>query len=126
MSSAAGVLGISASRNCKLKRAAVYVLRRPERSAAYQVVRENLETWLAQRRPNCSAAPGLAKQGGWLSRQSSLALQLRVERGVTVRQACQPRGGECQAQHQPKQCLQRMKFQMHKVVVKDADYQRSY
>ena len=36
--------------NCKLKRAAVYVRRRSERSAAYQVVRENLETWLAQRR----------------------------------------------------------------------------
>ncbi len=34
----------------KLNRAALYVRRRPERSAAYQVVRENLETWLAQRR----------------------------------------------------------------------------
>ncbi len=33
-----------------MKRAAVNVHRRPERSAAYQVVRENLETWLAQRR----------------------------------------------------------------------------
>ena len=33
-----------------MKRAAVYVRRRPERSAAYQVVRENLERWLAQRR----------------------------------------------------------------------------
>ena len=33
-----------------LERAAVYVRRWPERSAAYQVVRENLETWLAQRR----------------------------------------------------------------------------
>ena len=42
--------GTSASSNCKLKRAAVYVRRRPERSAAYQVVRENLETWLAHRR----------------------------------------------------------------------------
>ena len=50
MSSAAGVPGTSASSNCKLKRAAVYVRRRPERSAAYQVVRENLEKWLAQRR----------------------------------------------------------------------------
>ncbi len=69
MSSAAGVPGTSASSNCKLKRAAVYVRRRPERSAAYQVVRENLETWLAQRRAgrrvagaNCyltSAGPAL-------------------------------------------------------------------
>ncbi len=42
--SAAGVPGTSASSNCKVKRAAVYVRRRPERSAAYQVVRENLET----------------------------------------------------------------------------------
>ena len=48
--SAAGVLWTSASGNCKLGRAAVYVRRRPERSAAYQVVRQNLETWLAQRR----------------------------------------------------------------------------
>ena len=50
MSSAAGVPGTSASSSCKLKRAAVFVRRRPERSAAYQVVRQNLEMWLAQRR----------------------------------------------------------------------------
>ncbi len=50
MSSAAGVPGTHAGSNCKLKRVAVYVRRRPERSAADQVVRENLETWLAQRR----------------------------------------------------------------------------
>ena len=31
-------------------KAAVYIRRRPDRSAAYQVVRGNLETWLAQRR----------------------------------------------------------------------------
>ncbi len=49
MSSAAGVPGTSASSNWKLKRVAVYVRRRPERSAAYQVARENSETWLAQR-----------------------------------------------------------------------------
>gem|GEM_PF-2493156 len=42
--------GTSLGSNCKRKRAAVYVRRRPERSAAYQVVRENLETWLAERR----------------------------------------------------------------------------
>jgi hypothetical protein len=47
MSSPAGVPGTSLGSNCKLKRAAVYVRRRLERSAAYQVVRENLETWLA-------------------------------------------------------------------------------
>ena len=34
MSSAAGVPGTHACSNCKLKRAAVYVRRRPERSAA--------------------------------------------------------------------------------------------
>jgi hypothetical protein len=44
------VPGPSLGSNCKRKRAAVYVRRRPERSAAYQVVRENLETWLAERR----------------------------------------------------------------------------
>ena len=49
MSSAAGVPGTSASSNCKLNRAAVYVRRRLERSAAYQVVRQNLEQWLLRR-----------------------------------------------------------------------------
>ncbi len=47
---AAGVPGTRASSNCKYRRAAVYGRRRPERSAAYQVVRQNFETWLAQRR----------------------------------------------------------------------------
>ena len=63
MSSAAGVPGTSASRNCKLKRAAVYQRRRPERSAAYLVVRENLEMWLAQRGANCSADTRASKAG---------------------------------------------------------------
>ena len=49
MSSAAGVPGTRAGSNCRMKRAAVYQRRRPERSAAYLVVRQNLETWLAQR-----------------------------------------------------------------------------
>ena len=53
-SSAAGVPGTSAGSNCKLKRAAVYQRWRPERSAAYQVVREYLETCL----------PGAAARGG--------------------------------------------------------------
>ena len=38
-----------AVRSCGVQRAAVYQRRRPERTAAYQV-RQNLETWLAQRR----------------------------------------------------------------------------
>ncbi len=58
MSSAAGAPGTSASSNWKLRRAAVYVLRRPERSAAYQVVRDNLEMWLAQRRVSARRHPG--------------------------------------------------------------------
>jgi hypothetical protein len=61
MSSPAGVPGTSSGSNCKLKRAAVYVRRRPERSAAYQVVRENLETRLAERR-----AGRLAECTEWL------------------------------------------------------------
>ena len=48
MSSAAGVPGTRVGSNCKLKRAAVYVRRRPEWSAAYQVLRENLEMWPAR------------------------------------------------------------------------------
>ena len=63
MSTAAGAQGTSASSNCKLKRAAVYVRRRPEWSAAYQVVRENLEMWLAQRSANCSAGTRASKAG---------------------------------------------------------------
>ena len=50
MSSAAGMPGAIAVRSCGAKRAAVYQRRRPEQTAAYQVVRQNLETWLAQRR----------------------------------------------------------------------------
>ncbi len=50
MSSPAGVPGTRAGSNCKLKRFAVYVCRGLDRSAAYQVVRESLETWLAHRR----------------------------------------------------------------------------
>ena len=61
MCSAAGVPGTRADSNCKLKRAAVYQRRRPERSAAYQVVRQNLETWLAQRR-----AGGLVAGAEWV------------------------------------------------------------
>ena len=56
MSVAAGMPGIRAGSNCRMKRAAVYQCRRPERSAAYQVVRQNLETWLAQRRAGRLAA----------------------------------------------------------------------
>ena len=51
--------GTSASSNCKLKRAAVYVRRRPERSAAYQVVRVNLETWLASQQLHRQSHPRL-------------------------------------------------------------------
>ncbi len=40
--------------------AAVYVRRRPERSAAYQVVRQNLEPWLARR---CAGRRGAATHG---------------------------------------------------------------
>ena len=47
MSSAAGMPGAIAVRSCGAKRAAVYQRRRPERTAAYQLVRQNLETWLA-------------------------------------------------------------------------------
>ena len=42
--------GAIAVRSCGVQCAAVYQRRRPERSGAYQVVRQNLETWLAQRR----------------------------------------------------------------------------
>ncbi len=66
MSSAAGMPGTSASSNCKLKRAGVYVRRRPERSAAYQVVRENLETWPASQqlhRPRATKPIGRRAQG---------------------------------------------------------------
>ena len=50
MSSTAGMPGAIAVRSCGVKRAAVYQRQRPERTAGYHVVRQNLETWLAQRR----------------------------------------------------------------------------
>ena len=42
--------GAIAVRSCGVMRATVYQRRRLERTAAYQVVRQNLETGLAQRR----------------------------------------------------------------------------
>ena len=42
--------GAIAVRSCGVQRAAMYQRQRPERSAGYQVVRQNLETWLAHRR----------------------------------------------------------------------------
>ena len=50
MSISAGMPGPIAVRSCGVQRAAVYQRRRPERTAAYQMVGQNLETWLAQRR----------------------------------------------------------------------------
>ena len=48
MSSADAILGPIAVRSWGVKRATVYQRRRPVRTEAYQVVRQNLETWLAQ------------------------------------------------------------------------------
>ena len=42
--------GIRAAGSCQVQQAVVYQRRRPERSVAYQVVQQNLETWLARRR----------------------------------------------------------------------------
>ena len=50
-------------RSCGAKRAAVYQRRRPERTAAYQVVRQNLETWLAQRRVGVVQAVAGCREG---------------------------------------------------------------
>ena len=59
MSSAAGMPGTIAVRSYGVQRAAVYQRRRPEQTAAYQGVGQNLETWLAQRRVGeCGAGAG--------------------------------------------------------------------
>ena len=50
MNGVEGMPGAIAVRSCGVMRATVYQRRRLERTAAYQVVRQNLETWLAQRR----------------------------------------------------------------------------
>ncbi len=42
--------GIRAAGSCQVQQAVVYQRRRPERSVAYQVVQQNLETWLARQR----------------------------------------------------------------------------
>ena len=62
MSVAAGMPGIPAAGSCAVQRAAVYQRRRPERSVAYQVVQQNLETWLARRR-----AGGLDAGADWVA-----------------------------------------------------------
>ena len=62
MSIAAGMPGAIAVRSCGVQRAAVYQRRRPERTAAYQIVGQNLETWLAQRRVGeCGGGAGRAR-----------------------------------------------------------------
>ncbi len=82
-----------------LERAAVYVRRWPERSAAYQVVRENLETWPASKqldRPCVTTrlwrrcqGPG-SGLGLWILQAlcecygAELKLQLRNIGGLTV------------------------------------------
>ena len=40
----------NAAGSCRVQRAVVYQRRRLERSVAYQVVQQNLETWLLRRR----------------------------------------------------------------------------
>ena len=42
--------GRCAAGSCRVQHAVVYQRRRPERSDAYQVVQQNLETWLVRRR----------------------------------------------------------------------------
>ncbi len=62
MRSAAGAPGTRAGCSCKFQRAEVYQGWRPERSAAYQVVRQNLDTWVAQR--SAGAGARWAEAGG--------------------------------------------------------------
>ena len=53
--------GKRAAGSCRVQRAVVYQRRRPERSVAYQVVQQNLETWLARR-----SAGGLDAGADWV------------------------------------------------------------
>ena len=52
--------GKRAAGSCRVQQAVVYQRRRPERSVAYQVVQQSLETWLARRR-----AGWMQAQIGW-------------------------------------------------------------
>ena len=61
MSVATVMLGKRAAGSCRGQQAVVYQPRRPERSVAYQVVQQNLETWLARRR-----AGGLDAGADWV------------------------------------------------------------
>ena len=59
MSSTAGMPGVIAVRSCGVQRAALWQCRLPEQTAAYQIVRQNLETWLTKRRAGgCGAGAG--------------------------------------------------------------------
>ena len=72
MSSTAGMPGAIALRSCGAKRAAAYQRRRPERSVAYQVVPQNLETWLALRRADWyGSGTGVVRRVVWAA-QSGL------------------------------------------------------
>ena len=57
-----------AAGSCRVQRAVVYQRRRPERSEAYQVVQQNLETWLARRSAGgLDAGAGVVWPVGWAS-----------------------------------------------------------
>ena len=85
MSSAAGVPGTRAGSNCRVKRAAVYQRRRRERSAAYQVVRQNLETWLAQRRAGTLAPGGVIMISFVIQYFSSCKIRVYIRNTITTR-----------------------------------------
>ena len=78
---AAVMLGMRAAGGCRVQRAVVNQRRRPERSVAYQVVQQNLETWLARRR-----AGGLDAGADWVvdpvSAYAERALRKYLERGI--------------------------------------------
>ena len=66
MSVATVVPSIRAACSCRVQRTAVYQRRPPERSVAYQVVQQSLETWSARRRVDwCGLGTGIVRRVVW-------------------------------------------------------------
>ena len=67
--------GIRAAGSCRVQRDVVYQRRRPERSVAYQVVQQNLETWLARQRVDwCGLGAGVVRRVVWSAKSGLQAL----------------------------------------------------
>jgi len=72
---ATGMPGLRAAGSCRVRQTVVYQRQRPEKSVAYQVVLQNLETWLAWRSAGgLDAGAGLVWKVVWSAKSGLQAL----------------------------------------------------